>query len=216
MTATPMTLTLPDGKPLTGTYEHDLAQGRTLYRLDRIGTFSVRWSDHQLLRRDQDGPDVHLCYGLDVHGADGTTAPATRFLEGGPPAEAPQMNSVQLGGCAAFPPAAMRPRTRDAEGWPLDRWCNVRRPNGAGVPDRTHGRVAMIVYTIVTHWLALPVHDDLRAARARLLAPGRLAAYRATLDKLDRDLAGLQADRAKVAAAIEGQRLLLTPIDVDW
>lgn len=194
---TPLTLTKVGTftKPLTGTTEADYDTGQVIYRMDKVGAFTVCVHDR--------GWPAPTETAMVVFGADYGPRAQFRYHDRDV-AERPVVNGVVIGEATTWGP--------DDKPSPYSN--RVRRhSSNADVPPRTTLRVTSILAAIIAHWNARPDRHLLQYGADRSSAEQRMTDRLRAKERLTRNLAALQAD---LAVVMDEMDLLTTMLPPNW
>jgi hypothetical protein len=199
---TKVLLHTPDGRPLPVDYEHDWADGRTLYRCCK-GTLALSSPDSGSLSYEHTD-DIQVMYGSvgDRWGFEHHYNPRE---------DCPEFFGIRPLGASLFTLSSMDPDH------PY-KWIGPRRGTGeytsCSVPDGTRRRIAAVVATLVRHWIDLPDYATIRHVHAVLRAPVRLQGHQSTIEGLTGRIRELETERAAVMRLADVQARLAAEVMV--
>lgn len=200
-----ITLKTADSRTIRVTDEILWEYGRVLYRVDKVGSFTVE-RDH-FGNIDQGANSLYVAYGRVE------TQHHPRAYDSHTLPDAPVISGVTLanGGCGFNPDKVLE--ELDGGKTYIHEWPVWRVPRDTPVSDATRKRVKYICVALMAHYLDRPEYQAIERARARYLAPGRLAQHRERIDELRQQVSSLQAE-LNAQLVMADQALALTMPEV--
>jgi hypothetical protein len=168
--------------------------GRVVYTVAKVGTFTIERDAYE-----SNSENLFIHYGR--HDT------ASRYRYDDPLPEAPVFFGITLIGGAGFDPV----RFTDPDS--VKRWYTwpARRQSRGSVPDATAKRAEEICRFITLDYLERDDYPAIERARARHLAPGRLAGHQCEIDRLRGEIATRQAQLAEQIQLADQQATLINP-----
>jgi hypothetical protein len=196
-----MILTTPGARRITVTAEPLPDLGRVVYRVAKVGAFTLDRDPHSYPDRTRSLRCTYGVYDTDRWAYSDDLLP-----------EHPRLFGVDICGAAVYDPDRFTERMA-TEGrtwrWPLP----ARRPAGrfraVSVPDGTAHRLTDIVGALTLDYLDRPDRAALEAAQDALHAPTRLAGHRRVIDRLREQITALQGELDAEQALADRQAALL-------
>ncbi|MDQ8707843.1 hypothetical protein RCO28_36050 [Streptomyces sp. LHD-70] len=176
-----LTFTVGSGPALEVAEFADFTTGCALYRVDRVGTFTLDWdSGHHNDPEDPDAVELlRVTYGA-----------GTDFRWHPPMPDAPVLFGITLAGQEPFTRGALGRNPMNLRPHRMISTAPAYAP--VGVRRRTNA----IVHTLVDHWLDQPWTPDLRRAHAHHHAPHTLATYSTRLANTEQRFQDLEREQA--------------------
>lgn len=183
-----ITLKLGDSRTIRITSEILWEYGRVIYRVDKVGSFSLHRNPYGEI--DDSGDSIHLAYGR----VDTEREPFRRDGDALP--DAPVVNGVMISGGCGFNPDKMLEACNSGGKHEYDpflySWPVQRVPSGQ-VSDVVRKRVKYICIALAAYYLECPEYQAIERARSRHLAPGMLRKHQERINELRQEIRGLDA-----------------------
>lgn len=203
-----ITLKLADSRTIRITSEVLWEYGRVVYRVDKVGSFSLHRNPYGEI--DDSADSIHLAYGR----VDTEREPFRLAAQALP--DAPVINGVTISGGCGFNPdkmlEALDSKGRHSYDPFLYSWPVQRVPLG-GVSDVVRKRVKYICIALAAYYLECPEYQAIERARARHLAPGMLRKHQVRINELRQEIRGLDAELAEQLVMADRVADLTAPTD---